>query len=444
MKLSEVRSTLDELGMSPSKSLGQNFLIDQNMSAWIVARLGFSPGDGVIEVGPGLGALTAPLLDAGAQLVALEKDARLAGFLKKRYGERLDLRHQDALEFDTRELFPLGIRHFVGNLPYYVSSQILMHFAAQPTPLTHWILTLQRELAERIAAAPGTPDYGGLSVLLQTQYRVKLVRMLGPGLFYPVPRVDSAVLWMEVRGEGELPVHDRAALVRLVKQGFSQRRKQLRKMLGNPPFWDEFMKDLGLPETVRAETLSVDQWIELTRRLAPLPEGLAQREHEEIFDVVDENDEVVDHATRAEVHARNLLHRAVHLFVINRKGELFLQKRSMAKDRHPGCWDSSAAGHLDVGEDYRACAERELREELGVEAPLIEIGALPASEATGHEFVRVYSTEHEGPFKLPPAEVSTGGFFTRDQVRQWVQKRPKDFAPAFLECHRLLEQDSKL
>src|SRR5690606_21692591 len=102
--------------------------------------------------------------------------------------------------------------------------------------------------------------------------------------------------------------------------------------------------------------------------------------------------------------------RAVHVFIFNQAGELFLQKRSAWKDRHPGVWDSSAAGHLDAGEEYDACARREVREELGLEATVVPIARIPASENTGWEFVGLYRGQAEGPFKLPAAEIETGAF----------------------------------
>src|SRR5476651_602127 len=139
---------------------------------------------------------------------------------------------------------------------------------------------------------------------------------------------------------------------------------------------------------------------------------------EEIFDIVNERDEVVGQNTRREVHARGLWHRAVHVLVFNARGEVFLQKRSMKKDIAAGKWDSSASGHLDTGEDYDACAVRELREEIGLavtRAPE-RLFKLEPRAKTGWEFVWVYRTEAEGPFVLHPEEIETGGWFAPEQV----------------------------
>jgi isopentenyldiphosphate isomerase len=162
--------------------------------------------------------------------------------------------------------------------------------------------------------------------------------------------------------------------------------------------------------------------------------------NEEIFDVVNERDEVIGRAPRSEVHARGLLHRSVHVLVFNSRGELFLQKRSMKKDRQPGVWDSSASGHLDSGEEYDACAVRELREEIGLslaQAPE-RLFKLDACEETDQEFVWVYRCESDGPFILHPDEIDEGGWFVPLAVTRWMNERPQDFASALVFIWRRL------
>jgi 16S rRNA (adenine1518-N6/adenine1519-N6)-dimethyltransferase len=227
-----------------------------------------------------------------------------------------------------------------------------------------------------------------------------------------------------------------------VKQGFSQRRKQLQKMLrGLNVDFPAYAEALGVTPQARAEELGLEQWITLTNLVAPLPQAAAQDVYGEIFDVVNEQDEVTGQASRHDVHERGLLHRAVHIFVFNQAGELFLQKRSQWKDRNPGVWDSSAAGHVNAGDDYDATAARELKEELGVTAPVNLLWAISASQNTGFEFVKLFAARHEGPFILPPAEIETGGFFPLPLLREWADLRPQDFALSFLECLRLLPED---
>jgi isopentenyldiphosphate isomerase len=163
---------------------------------------------------------------------------------------------------------------------------------------------------------------------------------------------------------------------------------------------------------------------------------------EEIFDVVNECDEVIDRKPRSEVHARGLLHRAIHVLVFNSRGEIFLQKRSMKKDRQPGVWDSSSSGHVDSGENYDETAVRELREEIGLElkAPPQKLFKIDACAETDAEFVRIYRCESDGPFQLHPDEIETGGWFTPEKVSGWIVERPQDFATAFVLIWKLLNR----
>jgi isopentenyl-diphosphate delta-isomerase type 1 len=154
----------------------------------------------------------------------------------------------------------------------------------------------------------------------------------------------------------------------------------------------------------------------------------------ELFDVVDEHDRVVGRAPRGEVHARGLLHRAVHVLVVNGRGQVFLQQRSMAKDTFPGAWDSSASGHLGAGEDYDATAVRELAEEIGWQpaAAPRRLFKLAAREETGREFVWVYAVAGEGPFRLDPDELAGGAWFTPAEIDRLLATAPQGFAASFV------------
>ncbi|HVM47915.1 MAG TPA: NUDIX domain-containing protein [Candidatus Acidoferrum sp.] len=162
--------------------------------------------------------------------------------------------------------------------------------------------------------------------------------------------------------------------------------------------------------------------------------------NEEIFDVVNERDEVIGRETRREVHRLGLMHRAVHVLVFNAAGQVFLQKRSMSKDRQPGLWDSSASGHVDTGEDYDACAVRELREEIGLEVQTVprRLFKLAASPETDQEHVWVYRCEAEGPFRLDPEEIEQGGWFSVQEVSNWMAQHPEEFASALLSIWKRL------
>jgi len=163
---------------------------------------------------------------------------------------------------------------------------------------------------------------------------------------------------------------------------------------------------------------------------------------EEIFDVVNESDEVIDRKPRSVVHARGLLHRAVHVLVFNSRGEIFLQKRSMKKDRQPGVWDSSCSGHVDSGENYDETAVRELREELGLKAsaPLQKLFKIDVCPETDAEFVWVYRCESEGPFQLHPDEIEAGGWFAPGKVTSWIAEKPEEFATAFVLIWKLFNR----
>jgi isopentenyl-diphosphate delta-isomerase type 1 len=161
---------------------------------------------------------------------------------------------------------------------------------------------------------------------------------------------------------------------------------------------------------------------------------------EEIFDIVNEQDEVIGRLARRMVHREGHKHRAVHVLVFDSGGRIFLQKRSMTKDTFPGAWDSSASGHVDSGEDYDACAVRELREELGltVSSPPRRLFKIEACAETGQEFVWVYQLKSDGPFALHPEEIERGEWFGRDEVTDWVEKRPQDFAPSFVRIWKAI------
>src|SRR5215467_3048412 len=232
MKLSEIRATLNQIGVSPVKALGQNFLHDQNLARWIVDQAQITSEDYVVEIGPGLGALTRFLLEKGAHVLAIEKDARLAKFLRTRFDDgRLEIVKIDALKVDPRILFAHRSVKFIGNLPYNISSPLLLKFLESPSPISFWLFTLQKEMAMRLSASPRTHDYGALTLRVQLHNTVKYRRSIPATVFFPQPDVDSAVVFLVPRDSFELPKHDDELLMRLIRIGFSQRRKQLRKLL---------------------------------------------------------------------------------------------------------------------------------------------------------------------------------------------------------------------
>lgn len=428
---------------APKKSLGQNFLLDEGISRWIADQVRPDGAPLVIEIGPGYGALTKHLVGRARTLVLLEKDDALVDALRFQFENRSDvvLWHGDATRYDMRSLFARGPVKAVGNLPYSMGQPILRHFLAPPTPVSEAVFMLQKEVCDRLAARCGDEGFGALSLLVQQHWVVEVLRVIPPSAFKPRPKIDSAVIRLTPRPPGSLPVFDRDLFDRLVRGGFSQRRKQMKKLLPPAPEgWEALVAALGKPSTLRAEELSLEEWVALTRHYEGRHEDDRGQRATEMFDVVDEGNRVIAQAPRGEVHAKGLRHRAVHVFVFNKHGELWLQQRSHLKDVHPRRWDSSAAGHLDVGESYAAAAARELKEELGIEAATEHIGDVPATERTGWEFVELHRAQHSGPMHFAPDEIACGGFFKPEQIHEWVDARPEDFASGFIECFRAWEE----
>ncbi len=440
MRLTDIRSALDELQMRPTKSLGQNFLHDQNLARAIATAAVPDRAPFAVEIGPGLGSLTAPLLERCDRLLLIEKDARLAEWLRGKFpADRVDIACADAIDFDWRPLLKHGPFPLAGNLPYYATSPILRNWLTPCSPVNRAIFAVQDEFAARLSAGPDSPDYSALTVRTQRLWTVHRERALPPSVFFPEPGVDSAVVLLERRPAREFPPVRAVFFDDLVQRGFSQRRKQLKSLLkADAATWTAWCSKQNLPPTCRAENLSVPQWIDLARTLDPAAATPPQHDGEQ-FDIVDENDNVIGTKLRSEVHERNLLHRAVHILVFDKEGELLLQKRSAWKDREPSKWDSSAAGHLEPGETYEAGAIRETEEELGIRPKLTPIGKIRACSNTGQEFVEVFTAEHNGPFILPPSEIEDALFLPLAEIKPWITTRPQDFAPGFWEVWKLLQ-----
>ncbi|MFZ4774959.1 MAG: 16S rRNA (adenine(1518)-N(6)/adenine(1519)-N(6))-dimethyltransferase RsmA [Terrimicrobiaceae bacterium] len=433
MTLSEIQRCLEKWETAPTRSLGQNFLHDQNLARSIVGSLDIQPGDHIVEIGPGLGALTEFLAAHEIRLTLIEKDGRLIKHLEEKFrSATTEVVHADALDFDLRQLWGRGPVKIVGNLPYYVSTPLISKFTSPLSPASRLVLTLQLELARRLNAEPRTKDYGAMTVCVNRRWKASFLRKLPGSVFFPAPKVDSAVIALDRRPPASVSPLDEKAFYSLVRRGFSERRKQLRNLIPElKARWKEVTAELGVPETVRAEELSLAQWESLTNIALPS----AAQSGAEMFDVVDDNDLVLRAEPRDVVHVNNLIHRAAHMLIFNAAGDLLLQKRSIWKDRNPGRWDSSAAGHVDSGESYLEAAQRELREELGIEAPpLKSIGRLTPCEQTGWEFIEVYRGVHEGPFRPAPMEVETTAFFGQEEVVRWAAESPGDFSPVFLLC----------
>lgn len=269
------RALLEKHGLRAKKSWGQNFLGDEAVLDEIARLAAPRAGDAVIELGAGLGHLTARLLARGARVVAVERDREMARVLRAELGASVALLEADAARLDlggiAAEHGASGRMAVVGNLPYHLSSPILFSILDQAEHVSRAVLLLQREVAERLAAAPGTHARGILSVLLQREADVSIERIVPPGAFLPPPRVESAVLCAIFRPP-EHAVADLARFRRLVKAGFGQRRKTLANALAagriaDPAALSAALERAGIDPRRRGETLTVAEWAALDRAM---------------------------------------------------------------------------------------------------------------------------------------------------------------------------------
>lgn len=269
MTISDVRAAADRLGLRPSKALGQNFLVDGNILRLILGEADVRDDETVLEIGPGLGALTRLLMAHAGRVIAIEKDARLAGYLRAEL-PALELIEADAVDW-LREPSSLdgltdGFK-VVSNLPYSVASPIIEALVEGPSKPRKMVLTVQREVAERLAATPRHKDYGAMTLFTQVRYHVTIAHVISPRCFWPAPNVESAVVALDRRDprvtlEPGAPFHD------LVRAGFGHRRKMLRKLLSGFDGAEKAFESLDIPTNARAEELSLDQWIRLANAVA--------------------------------------------------------------------------------------------------------------------------------------------------------------------------------
>jgi 16S rRNA (adenine1518-N6/adenine1519-N6)-dimethyltransferase len=239
----------------PRKRFGQHFLHDARVLARIVEAIAPQRDDLVVEIGPGEGALTRLLLGRAARLEAIEIDRDLAARLEEEFPD-LVIHRADALDFDF-SAFPRGVR-LVGNLPYNISTPLLFHLARYAERVRDMHFMLQLEVVERMVATPSTPEYGRLSVALQTRFRMKKLFRVAPGAFRPAPKVDSAVVRLEPLAER--PQMDEAAFDDILRRAFSARRKTLRNALP-----DVDLAALGIDPRLRPENLAPGDYLRIAR-----------------------------------------------------------------------------------------------------------------------------------------------------------------------------------
>lgn len=249
----------------PRKRFGQHFLIDSYLITEIIRAIQPAPGDRVIEIGPGLGALTGPLLNILEELQVIEIDRDIVDYLSRTYvGKQLIIHNTDVLKFDFMTQGS-GLR-IVGNLPYNISTPLLFHLARFRRHIADMHFMLQREVVERMIAMPSTSDYGRLSLMLQYRFEMEQVMMVPAESFRPPPKVQSAIIRMRPRAEPIIPADHEKLFADLVTAAFSQRRKTLRNTLRHYLAAGDF-EELRIDSGLRAENLSLAQYAAITKQI---------------------------------------------------------------------------------------------------------------------------------------------------------------------------------
>jgi 16S rRNA (adenine1518-N6/adenine1519-N6)-dimethyltransferase len=266
---------LAQLGIRPSKGLGQHFLYERGIVQRMVKQAGVGWSDVVLEIGPGLGILTSELLRKAGRVVAVELDRQLAAHLRDAFGGdgRLTLIEGDALDLAIDDLIPPDEDFVVvANLPYSVGSAVIRHLLEQPRRPRRLTVMLQREVAERLCAEP--PEMSVLSVATQLLAEPRIAFHVPPSVFIPPPSVESSVAILDVRPEPLIPAAEQSRFFRIVNAGFRQKRKQVANSLAAEldlpkPVVQAWLENVGIDPMRRAQTLSVEEWVALTRAAPP-------------------------------------------------------------------------------------------------------------------------------------------------------------------------------
>lgn len=273
----KTREIMSRFDISPNKSLGQNFLIDSNILDKIVAAGEVTKEDQVIEIGPGLGSLTQKLAEEAGRLTVIEKDRQLLPVLKENLQEynNIDYVEGDVLKVDWDAIIPAGIKpKVIANLPYYITTPIIMGFFEKKIPTRLLVFMVQREVAERMVAKPGGKDYGALSIAVQFYSRPEIVTIVPPTVFIPRPDVDSAVVKLVTLDRPAVEVLSEKMFFITVRSAFQQRRKTLRNALTNSPELhlpkeavEEALQAAGIDPQLRGERLGIEEFGRLSDQI---------------------------------------------------------------------------------------------------------------------------------------------------------------------------------
>ena len=277
---SRTREILQQYGFTFKKSLGQNFLVDQNILNKIVKACDITTTCGVLEIGPGIGALTERLAEKAGKVVAIELDDRLLPILHEifKHETHVNIIHGDVLKLNLsallREHFDrYECVHVAANLPYYVTTPILMKLLEERLQVRNIVVMIQKEVAERMAAAPGGKDYGSLSIAVQYYCKPQLITNVPQSVFIPRPNVESAVIRLQVRERPPVKVRDESYFFQMIKAAFAHRRKTLYNNLasrfgkGDKALLASVLKECEILPERRAETLSIEEFALLSNKL---------------------------------------------------------------------------------------------------------------------------------------------------------------------------------
>jgi 16S rRNA (adenine1518-N6/adenine1519-N6)-dimethyltransferase len=283
-RISEITRALRDRGLSLNKKLGQHLLIDPNVRGKLVHAADLTKGDIAIEIGAGTGLITEDIADVAGHTVAIEIDRGFAGYLAERFHDdgRVTVIHEDVLKCDLGKLYHdvtsnsgLSSVVFIGNLPFNINSQIVMKLAESTIPMRQCIFILQREVAERYSAAPGTESYGSISLSLQYNFRLETMFSIAGEFYYPSPEVETMAVRMIPHDEPPVHLVDRTLFFRIIRAGFMQRRKMLKNSLRKIPEFrgledkiDHAFAAADIPLEIRPEKLSLAQFASLANSLA--------------------------------------------------------------------------------------------------------------------------------------------------------------------------------
>ena len=274
------KTLLRAWNIRPKKKLGQHFLVDPSTAEMIVRRSRITPKDSVVEIGAGLGALTIPLAKVAGHVYAVETDSQLIPLLKTELLihklTHVEIVEKNVLQVDIHSMAEKSGGRFIvmGNLPYNISSQVLIQLIKNRNHVNRAILMFQKELARRIMANPGNKEYGRLTVMLSYCAEIKSITNIAASLFYPAPKIDSEVVEVDFNIPRSYPPHDEAMLFQVIKAAFGNRRKTLKNALAasafrlDPQIANQALTAAGIDPVRRAETLSVSEFVALQISLA--------------------------------------------------------------------------------------------------------------------------------------------------------------------------------